>query len=362
MRYVDTGSRDADQALGKWFSEVIGGEVTELRWQAGFFFADGASLLVPTLERLRESTQLVRGVIGANPRSTLREDVEWLVEVVGLPRRNAALGLVCFNGGLYHPKSYHVRRSDGSQAAYVGSANLTAPALSGRNIEAGIVLDTRDSDPPEALSSIAAAVDYWFADRRDGLTLISDPDGVRRAYEAGVLVDRLPAVNERLVEATDGSDEDDSDEAPQGRQGHSRPRLRDLVTVPRARVREPVAPTYGYPGTRVRGGSVPVVSRSPAPRAAASMTTRDGYPDNFFFEPSATAPTRDADALSGATLPGRSVGIVVQLNKDSARHFAGGIGTANMSIPLATAHSLRFGLSRESLRAPEQNSACGCAI
>jgi len=40
MRYLDSGQRDPSQALGTWLQGVMTDEVTEVRWQSGFFAAD----------------------------------------------------------------------------------------------------------------------------------------------------------------------------------------------------------------------------------------------------------------------------------------------------------------------------------
>ena len=42
-------------------------------------------------------------------------------------------------------------------------------------------------------------------------------------------------------------------------------------------------------------------------------------------------------------LPGSATGLIVQLNRDSARHFEGRPGTANVSVPVSTVGTLRFG-------------------
>ena len=52
-----------------------------------------------------------------------------LLGYVGVPRRHAAIGVIRYGAGLYHPKTYHIRRRDQSQAAYVGSANLDQRSL-----------------------------------------------------------------------------------------------------------------------------------------------------------------------------------------------------------------------------------------
>src|SRR5690606_21273491 len=59
-------------------------------------------------------------------------------------------------------------RSDGSQLAYVGSANLTKSGA-GRHIEAGVVLDTDKKDDPLVLQAVARAIDDWFGSGRPGL-------------------------------------------------------------------------------------------------------------------------------------------------------------------------------------------------
>src|SRR6266568_5348921 len=283
MRYIDTGSRDERQALATWFNDVLRADVRELRWQSGYFFADGASLLVPTLERLRQNEHLVRGIIGANLGMALRADVKWLADTIGLPRRNATLALVSFAGGLYHPKCYHVRRQDGSQTAYVGSGNLTAPAVSGRNIEAALVLDTREGDPEGVLQSVATGVDYWFAQNREGLYVIDGDASITAAYEAGILVEALPPRRERPAEADEAETEAEAEAEPRRQ---PRPRLRPLIRLP-----------------DLPGRELPQLQEAVQVEAPSPVVSRQGYPDSFFFAPGATRPTRVSEALSGSTLP-----------------------------------------------------------
>jgi hypothetical protein len=71
---------------------------------------------------------------------------------------------------------------------------------------------------------------------------------------------------------------------------------------------------------------------------------RNPYPPYVLFAPGAVAPTTGVTALSGSALPGGYVGLVVQLNRDSSRHWRGGSGTANISIPVPTVSTLRFGM------------------
>ena len=48
--------------------------------------------------------------------------------------------------------------------------------------------------------------------------------------------------------------------------------------------------------------------------------------------------------LTGIAIAAGAAGLVVRLSRDSARHFAGRSGTANISIPVATTSTLRFGI------------------
>ena len=172
MRYLDTGARESSQTVAKWFEDMLQEEVAELRLQTGFFSLDGIGLLVPTLEHSAKENRITKILIGSNDASTLRDDVAEIVGIMGIPRENAYLGVVSFGGAYFHPKVYHIRRIDGSEAAFVGSANLTASGLA-LHVEAGIALDTREGDAPYQLSQIAAAIDAWFHEKRDGLTLVN---------------------------------------------------------------------------------------------------------------------------------------------------------------------------------------------
>src|SRR5262249_13940143 len=138
MRYIDSGFRDASQALGAWLQGVLMPDVVELRFQSGFFTADALGLLAPTLQRLGANNQIVNALIGSNDPGTLHVHVLQLIHLLGLPRSNANLGVVQYANAFFHPKTYHLRRGDGSQCAYVGSANFTSQGVSSLHVEAGI--------------------------------------------------------------------------------------------------------------------------------------------------------------------------------------------------------------------------------
>lgn len=160
-------------------------------------------------------------LIGSNNGDTLQVDIERLAELLGVPRENADLGVVSVAGAFFHPKVYHFRRYDGSQAAYVGSANLTYAGVGSLHIEAGIILDSRDGDSADTLNSIASAIDDWFrTPTRIGLRVIAARDAVRTLADEGILAAQpLP----RAINEGGGAN---AGTAP------PRPRLHVLVPVP----------------------------------------------------------------------------------------------------------------------------------
>ncbi len=186
MRYIDTGSRDSDHALGTWLDARVlqDPSIAELRWQTGFFGADSLGYFAPPMSRLRAGDGVLRLIVGSNEGTTTRADIEALLTVVGPPRSNLRIGIVNFVNAYFHPKTIHLNREDGSAAAYVGSANLTGSGVTALHIESGVLFDTRDGDDPGLLADIAAAVDWWFEGPREGLTLVgavNDLDGLVRA-------------------------------------------------------------------------------------------------------------------------------------------------------------------------------------
>jgi hypothetical protein len=70
------------------------------------------------------------------------------------------LTVVAYSNALFHPKTCHVTRADGTKAAVVGSSNVTPRGL-GLNVEASVVLDEADGDDPILIQQIATAVDVW---------------------------------------------------------------------------------------------------------------------------------------------------------------------------------------------------------
>jgi len=321
MRYLDSGRRDPTQALGTWLQGVMSPDVAEVRWQSGFFASDALGIVQPALARIAQNDHTVRALIGSNDQSTVRRDVERLVALLGIPRPRARLGIVSYRDGYYHPKTFHIRRTDGSQAAYVGSANLTGSGVASLHVEAGVTVDSRDGDSVEILNEVGAAVDFWFDTNPAGLYPVDTANDIARLVAEGVLAEAPPLRPAVVRPAAEGGE---------GRQLPAN-RLRPLLTIPR--IRELVADVAAGEGEagRLRAIVLPV-----APR--------EGFPQYLLFAPALATPTNGETALSGASMPKGAAGLVVRLNRDSARHFEGQAGTANISVPVATLSTLRFGL------------------
>jgi hypothetical protein len=325
MRYLDSGTRDPSQTLAQWFEETINDDVMELRIQTGFFSIDAIGIIQPTLEQCSLSNMLTNVLIGSNDGSTLKSDVEQLIDIMGIPRSSANLGVVNFSGAYFHPKTYHITRTNGSQAAFVGSANLTRSGLA-LHVEAGIALDTQHGDSDTLLSSIALAVDSWFNDQRDGLIQIIDSGSLDDLVNRNILALAPPPRSTSQNTGTTGAN------------SRPQPRLSPLKTLPQVRTQSGQAAVG--PNTTSQGNT----AIHSANQSNLPSSTRNGFPQYLLFQPNATSPTVNASALSGTSLPGGSVGLIIRLNLDSARHFMGRSGTANISIPVATISSLRFGV------------------
>ena len=339
MRYIDTGSRSPEDALGTWLGGLQSEPVEMLRIQTGYFSAEGLAPLGSLLQHLATRDREINCVLGANEGATVARDVNLLLDLVGSPRTNARIAVVSYVTGLYHPKVYHVTRVDGSQAAYVGSGNLTSSGVTGLNIEAGLVLDSGAGDSSETLERIAAAVDAWFDGNREAARLVRTHDDVAELVSGGVL-----AVSAPRSPGTSGSRTTDG--PAEG------VRLEAIVTFPRVRV----APDSVAASTSVRvPADVPSTTTAPTGTAAADplpAMPRQGFPDYVLFAPGVTTPTSGGDALSGPMLPSGATGLIVRLNKDSARHFLGNSGTANVSIPVAAVGTLRFGIYKRRYERP----------
>jgi hypothetical protein len=130
---------------------------------------------------------------------TLRTDLETLLEVAGPARQGRQIGIVHFENAYFHPKTIHLTRTDGSELAYVGSANLTGSGVQSLHIEAGVAIDTREGDNAAVVAAIRGAVDWWFEHPRDGLHPVSGVEDLQHLVDIGVLNVPPPPLPRRQV-------------------------------------------------------------------------------------------------------------------------------------------------------------------
>ncbi|WP_162995792.1 restriction endonuclease PLD domain-containing protein [Janthinobacterium agaricidamnosum] len=369
MRYLDTGGRDPKQTLAYWLSTILNDEITELRLQSGFFSLSSMGVFLPILQRFKQTNSHTAVLIGSNDCSTLRNDVVELAELMGVPRTGASLGVVNFSGSAYfHPKTFHLTRNDGSQAAFVGSANLTRAGLM-LHVEAGISLDTRDGDEAHELNRIANAIDKWFANSKPGMTVVNCAKTIADLFDAGILADVRPpkpsispsqknnmgAIAQPKLESLFSLPAVPAVEKAQAAAALPVALHQTSAAVPAVPAVTSAAQVPSSYGPNVGGGSQPAAQATLATPTVQPNVVQpyavsvpvNGFPPYLLFKPNPAnnSPTIGADALTGALLPGNAKGLIIQLNKDSARHFQGGGGTANISIPVVTVSTLRFGLN-----------------
>jgi len=192
VRYIDTGSRggtrSATDAVGSWLGSILAtNDVSALRLQSGYIRPEPLGFLEPALKDLAARDGETTILLGSNGGETARATVEDVLNLAGPHRAHLRLGVASFSDGLFHPKVYHMIRDDGSMVAYVGSANFTYAGISGKNVEAGITLDTRDGDDPSVLTQIASSIDAWFQGPQTGLFVIRSAADLPQLVADGIL-------------------------------------------------------------------------------------------------------------------------------------------------------------------------------
>lgn len=224
MKYIDTSVRQADQTIAWWMQQVAASGLCEFRCQSGYFTLEGSGPLLLSLEDWANRGSMLRLLLGSNRAATLASHISYLAGRLGMPRAHVTLGIVSYDGSLFHPKVYHFVREDKSETAYVGSANFTGPGISGLNVEAGIIIDTREGDDPAILEGIRARIDAWFDGAEEGLSLVSSPGDIDRLLNDGYL--SLRAIRPPAEAGLPGQEEE-------GTPGPPRPRRTAAVKLPK---------------------------------------------------------------------------------------------------------------------------------
>ncbi|MDE0623434.1 MAG: phospholipase D family protein [Bryobacterales bacterium] len=188
MRYIDNGIGDPrENALFPWLRAILTTDVVGIQWQSGYFEASVLGVFLPAFRRLADENLDAIVLVGSNDGATQSSAVSQLVDALGLPRPNARLGVVSYADGFYHPKTIHLRYRSGRQVAYVGSANMTSRGIDGRNVEAGVILDTDEGDPVSLLGQVRQTAGDWFVSRPSGLFEVGSHDDVSRLEAQGIL-------------------------------------------------------------------------------------------------------------------------------------------------------------------------------
>lgn len=261
VRYIDSGFRDAQHAVGTWLEEVLlaADDVSEIRVQTGFFGAGTLGYFEPALARMQEHDAPVRFLIGSNDGVTARTALDDLLAIAGPPRPNLKLAVVSFQNGFFHPKVFHFRRADGSTAAYVGSANLTSSGVRAQHVEAGIILDSGDGDPHSVLVEIQDAIDAWFAESRAGFYPILNVTDLDVLTASGVIgVAPPPKAEKPNVNPAGG-----------GTLAKKPTVLYPLIAMPKVDVQRP-APSAPEPDSTPLGGAAAGSGSASGPSTAAS--------------------------------------------------------------------------------------------
>jgi transcriptional regulator with XRE-family HTH domain len=192
-KYIDSGSGQADQCLGHWFDANVLAGIQEFRCQFGYFRYSAIEPFADVIRDLAAAGGQVHFVLGSNFGSLIAADAQLLLRVAA--GKNASLTIVAFADAKFHANTVHLMRRDGSITAVVGSSNLTLRGL-GQNVEAGVIFDSRASDPTDQLEQIRNAIDFW---RDVPSNAVAYPEVVRAVFPINDDDDLRDLVERRII-------------------------------------------------------------------------------------------------------------------------------------------------------------------
>ncbi len=184
-QYFDSGNGQPSECLGQWLDINLVPGILSFRGQFGYFEISALSPYRQVLSDTAQNGGSVRFVLGANDGNLSADDVRGVLDLVE-GTANGSLVVVRYDNALFHPKTLHLVRQDGSEAAVVGSANFTGRGL-GRNVEAMVALDTRDADNQAVIKAVADAIDRWNGVTSDGVFAVQSEQDVQRLIADGVI-------------------------------------------------------------------------------------------------------------------------------------------------------------------------------
>lgn len=186
IRYFDTGQNGPGDRLGPWLDRELVAGIRSFRGQFGFF--DGSVLrgylaaLIGMLDA-RGTFGLVLGANTGDPPTS--DDLTALLPLLA-DGRQANITVVGFKKGLFHPKTIHIRRANGSAVGVAGSANFTATGL-GCSIEAGLIVES-GAGTEAVVQTIADAIDRWATVAEEGVHHIRSAEDIDRLVASGLVV------------------------------------------------------------------------------------------------------------------------------------------------------------------------------
>ncbi len=184
-QYLDTCSGEKDQCLGVWLERNVTAEIKSFKAQFGYFNYGAISQFCEILTNAANNGNPVHLVLGSNNGCLTSSHLRWTLEIIE-NTQNSSLIVVSFINAKFHSKTVHITRKDDTEVTYVGSANLTVAGL-GRNVEAGIVLDSALCDELSTINKISTAIDYWRNNTGLGVYPIRSNEDITRLESANLL-------------------------------------------------------------------------------------------------------------------------------------------------------------------------------
>ncbi len=189
LRYRDSGTGGNEVCPGAWFDDHVIGGIRAFRGQFGFFRYGAISKYETILKKLAEAGSPVNLVLGSNVTDPLTiDDVESVLKITTAGEASH-LTVIALHGALFHPKVAHIVQADDSEAAIIGSANLTVAAF-GANVEAWIEVASGTPESDRALRDIVRATDWWLTSTDPGVFQITNTEDARKLLADGIVVDR----------------------------------------------------------------------------------------------------------------------------------------------------------------------------
>ena len=164
-KYIDSANEQKIEYVRAWLDDNVVSGIRSFRTQSGYYSWNAVLPFEKILSGVARSGHLVAFVLGANDGQLDAGDLQ---KTLGIIQQHPCcrLTVVSFTNAEFHPKTYHITRSDNSETALIGSGNFTSNGIS-LNVEAAIILDSSQGDDPLLLKRVADAIDTWATATED---------------------------------------------------------------------------------------------------------------------------------------------------------------------------------------------------